>query len=330
MAIQLGNFKPLEHKHYTLAKTQSEYDEDAKRQMAIDNNRAANEAVMQTMQEQNANNRANAAIMEGRRKDATQQANTEFEQSRQLGLDQASLDQQAIDNEYRDRAFSANQAGIDANNRRANAQLGLNQAQEAREQQAYNQALQEREQKIALAKFGNRLLSSDPDEKGRIDISDSFDTVNTLVGGGLTKEQFKKVYAQNTGDKTILLGEDKDGKPIQLTRSGSPVVMSNELLKTIGMFGGDEDYKTQEAKAKAEKARLEVESLKDPIERKITNDGNMTIYDKRTGTFKTVSIGLDGQPVISEINLLEAQKPQMSDEEKLKAFATLFGNAQKK
>lgn len=309
MAIQLGQFKPLEHKHYTLAKTQGEYDEDAKREMAIDNNNFANRAVMANMEQQNANNRANAAIMEQRRQDETAQMNKEFDQQRQLGLDQANLSQQDIDNAYREKEFSLKQGDRAADNRRADIQLGLSQAQESRNQEAYSQAQQEKQQRLALAQFGSRLLSSEPDKDGRVDVTDNFDTINTLAGGGVDKNQFKRIYAQNTGEKTLLIGEGEDGKPMPVVRNGSPVAIHNEILKKSAMFAN--------------------------------GDGNKKDYD-----FKTVRGGMDNEgnvlpdriakmnPSTGEIEFVDQPRAggaqsQMTDEQKAAAFANALSSAMK-
>lgn len=292
MPIQVQVFNPLEHKHYQLAKTQSEYDEDAKRQMAIDNNRMAGQGAIATMHEANQNNRTNAAIMERRRQDATAQGNTEFEQDRALNLDQAKIAQQGIDNDYRERAFSANQAN-------QNAQLGLSYSRDARDQAQFEQAQQDRRQAeelkqipLSMAKFGHYLSTAEPDKDGMVDVTDQKDNIKTMVGG-FGDQDYKRITAQNVDGKTKLFGYTDDNKAVPLTRNGNPVAISNQVLQQQALFASGGDAKTAKAQAELEQTQLENKQKQAELDYMVKHGVKMGAagQEKQNVTISTNQIG---------------------------------------
>ena len=271
MALQLGQFKPLEHKHYTLAETQSEKDEAAKRQMAIDNNRAASQGVIATMHEANQNNRANAAITERRRQDATAQGNFESEQA-------ATIEQQGIDNALRQQ--QEERLGQYTNAQIANIGIdnALKQQQEERlqgvdnrqaiqfdqEQEARRQADELKQVPIAIAKFGHYLKTAEPDENGMVDVTDQKDNIKTMVGG-FGDQDFKRITAQNVNGKTQLFGYSDDNKAQPLTRNGNQVSIDNQVLQSASLFGSG-DAKTAKAQAELEQTQLENDAKRQELE----------------------------------------------------------------
>ena len=264
MALQLGQFKPLEHKHYQLAKTQSEYDEDAKRQMAIDDNRAASQEAIATMHEANQNNRANAAITERRRQDATAQGNFESEQA-------ARIEQQGIDNSLRQQQedrqgqYTAAQiANIGVDNALRQQQEDRLQGADKRqatqfdqEQEARRQAEELKQVPIAMAKFGHYLNMAEPDKNGMIDVTDQKDNIKTMAGG-FGDQDFKRITAQNVNNKWQLFGLSDDDKAQPLTRNGNQISIDDGVLKSASLFGAS-DAKTAKAQAELEQTKLENE-----------------------------------------------------------------------
>lgn len=286
MPIQVQVFNPLEHKHYQLAKTQSEYDEDAKRQMAIDNNRMAGQGAIATMHEANQNNRANAAIMERRRQDATEQGNFESKQDAliaQQGIDN-DFAQQRINNDQQRNANIVAQQGID--NQFRQSQDARLQAEADRQATDFSQAQEFKNKQLAASKFAGYLFNSSPDETGNVDVTSQKDLIKTFTGNDVNQD-FKSLTARNMGDKTLLIGVDKDGKEHQLYRP-----ISNNVLMAQSLFGFD-NSKSAKEQAELEQTQLENKTKQAELDYMTKNGFKMGAagQEKQNVTISTNQIG---------------------------------------
>jgi hypothetical protein len=289
MALQLGNFHPLDFQHYNLAETFAEKDAAAKRQMAIDNNRANNEAAVKNMEEANANSRAGAQIAENGR-----QANMSNDIQQQHT--DAAIAQQGISNDLAQRQADEATRRNDAAIAQQGVENSLNQQDSARAQNAdaraqnadqragevfdqqqadYKQAQEAKQVPEAMAKFGHYLSTAEHDGNGMIDVTDQADNIKTLAGG-MDDQQFKNIYAQNINGKTYLMGKNEDGKPTPVLRSGNPISIDNQVLQSAALFGSNKDVKS--AKAQAELQQTQLENQKKQLD--LANEGQLTPQQK--------------------------------------------------
>jgi len=234
MAIQLGNFTPLRHQHYALAETQDEKDAATKRQMALQNNEAINQGILQTAREQNNNNRLNVANQIQREKNAQDQINYEADQQRQSLLDAEKQRQFNASNEVERQKLNQSGSLLQESQRMNVERLKIDQAQESRSADEYGAKKGLRDREMAFVNFSSHLSMLSPDESGSVDVSGQKDNIAKMVGG--FDKNYKTITAQVRDGKTYLYGFDgKDSVPI--TAGGVPVAIRSDAIQSASMFG---------------------------------------------------------------------------------------------
>lgn len=269
MALQLGNFKPSQAQHYTLAETQDEKNAANARQanliaqqglnslasanahaagqIALQGPRLAEEARQADMRDAQAGNSLNATVaQQGAANDLAQQGvdlkAQELQQKQQASA--AALAQQGVTNQL----AQSQEARLQGADQRQNTLF--------EQQQADRKIAEEKKQnELALAKFGSYLNTVKPDDKGLVDVTDQKDNIKTLAGG-FGDVDYKKITAQNIDGKTQLYGTDADGNAQPLTRNGNQISIDNKALQMFSMFGQD----SAKAKAQAELEQTQLEN----------------------------------------------------------------------
>lgn len=318
MSIQLGNFVPLQHKHYQLAETQSEKDAAAGRQAELIAQQGLN-SIANT----NAHAAASIAMQNNQLAEQGRQANMHDELARDQ-LDQQS-EQQAIAADQNQQRIDqqgqqlANQSAIDQQKlnlgaRELDAKLAQNgienqlmKNKDAREQTQFDQAQEDKKQAdelkqlpLAMAKFGHYLTTAEPDKDGMVDVTDQKDNIKTMVGG-FGDQDFKRITAQNAEGKTKLFGYTDDNKAVPLTRNGNPVAISNAVLQQQALFAGG-DSKTQKAQAELKQTELENQQKQAELDYMTKNGAKMGTagQEKQNITISTNQLG--GSNILNKDN----------------------------
>lgn len=325
MALQLGNFTPLQQKHYQLAETQDEKDAAASRQANLIAQQGLNSVAAA-----NAHAAGQIAVQQPRIAEEARQADMRDAQAQeslaatvaQQGVSN-DLAQQRIDQDQQRISSVIAQNGVEnALKQRQESRLqtvaDIAKAEEARKAEEYKQAQELKQIPVAMAKFGHYLSTAQPDDNGMVDVTDQKDTIKTMVGG-FGDQNFKRITAQNVDGKTRLFGYSDDDKAQPITRNGNQVAIDNNVLQKQAMFYTGSDARSAKAQAELEQTQIENETKRaeldylkkhgvkvgtsgkddSDIETKIVPDqmGGQTInqVNKRTGEVISTPVTMDGK-----------------------------------
>lgn len=225
-------FAPLKHQHYTLAETQKEKDEEARRKMAIDNNSFANQAALAGMEAQNTANIENAQMAERAQQRGLNQQQQQFQNK--LDLRKQSAVEQGLAQQAKNQAYQRQQDA--KTNQRLDQQFNLNkrvqdytlnrqQAEDARIAQERQKREAEKNRIVALGALGGYLERESSPEKEFIDLSGIQDALPQLVNGYSPKGTPKATVGQ---DGYISLFDDNG--PIM--NNGNPVRIHSSVLNS--------------------------------------------------------------------------------------------------
>jgi len=233
MAFQLQDFAPLQAKHYQLATTQSELDEAARRQMAINDQNNASQERIASMREANEQSRKAAQLGFDQKKltvDADINQQQVNNQAMQTGLQQqtleANLAQQALENQRYGvkEARELEQAGYKRN----------------REEQVDAQAMEDRKEKQELARktkllgdLGLYLQTVAPDDKGEVDISSQRDALKEM---GIDSGENPVIKMRNNNGVSELFGVNDKGEYSAIMANDTPVRINNQAFKAAIPF----------------------------------------------------------------------------------------------
>jgi hypothetical protein len=227
MAFQLQDFAPLQAKHYQLATTQSELDEAARRQMAINDQNNASQERIASMREANEQSRAAANLGLNQQELAVRAANN-----------QAQVEDQAARTGLAQQTFEANQAQQALENQRYGIKEGrqLEQAgyERNRQQQFDAQLAEDRKEKQDLAnktkllgELGLYLQTVAPDDKGEVDISSQRDALKQM---GIDSGKNSVVKMRNNNGVSELFGVNDKGEYNAIMANDTPVRINNQAF----------------------------------------------------------------------------------------------------
>lgn len=270
MPIQTQKFSPLKHKHYKLATTQSELDEDLRRKMVLQNNQNAANANLANMRQQNANNRQ--AARQGLQRE--QMAANKEQQAVVNGLNTRAADRQdaELKADQEETSYQREQDGLDRQRQEKLDGLALERQQKLDKRDDYNFSRQQQEDQRGDAErqrkelFQNKTLAlgglgalmerqineNMMDKKGYVDLSEMKDALGVLVNG----YEFRGAPKALVGNDGYVTLYDDDGA---IKNNGNPVRIHRSTFQDAAPLA--EKYRQQQMGIMAGKGNAQ--ALKD-------------------------------------------------------------------